>query len=194
MSLWNFLVNTLLLYPSLDLYRQTDRQTERQIHLLRVGWRNIFPVVLLCQFFGCGGNSFRGYLPTIPVVPLCLFLLRREIVFGCTEVGFLVVAEKSLRCYFLIYHTSCAVVSGFWLRREIVLGYSVSKKDSYSVSLIERRTTSKCVHFISLNTLLLCVSLLYIYLLYQKDQYFLPAFCEGIYQIPLLYPRELCKF
>jgi hypothetical protein len=31
----------------------------RQIHLLRVGWRNIFPVVLLCQFFCCGGNSFR---------------------------------------------------------------------------------------------------------------------------------------
>jgi hypothetical protein len=40
-----------------------------------VGWRNIFPVVLLCQFFGCGGNSFRGYLPTIPVVRLCLFFV-----------------------------------------------------------------------------------------------------------------------
>jgi hypothetical protein len=32
---------------------------ETQEHSLRVGWRNIFPVVLLCQFFGCGGNSFR---------------------------------------------------------------------------------------------------------------------------------------
>ncbi len=55
------------------------------LHLLRVGWMNICPVVLLCQFFGCGGNSLRWYLPTIPVVPLCLFLLlRQEIVFGCT--------------------------------------------------------------------------------------------------------------
>ncbi len=85
-----FLINTLLLHiPLLALthrqnYRETDRITERQIHLLRVGWRNIFPVVLLCQFFGCGGKSSGWYLPTIPVVPLCLFLLRREIVFGCT--------------------------------------------------------------------------------------------------------------
>jgi hypothetical protein len=54
------------------------------------------------------------------------------------QVGFLVVVEKSFRCYFLTYHTSCAVMSVFWLRREIVFGYSVSKKDSDSVSLIER--------------------------------------------------------
>jgi hypothetical protein len=30
-SLWNFQVNTLLLYLSLDPYRWTDRQTERRI-------------------------------------------------------------------------------------------------------------------------------------------------------------------
>ncbi len=162
-------MNTLLQYPSLDPYRRTDRQTERRIHSLLVGWRNIFPVVLLCQFFGCGGNSFRWYLPTIPVVPLCIFWLRQEIVFGCTG-WFLVVAGKGFRCYFLTYHTSCAVVSVFWLRREIVFGYSVSKKDSYLVSLIQRQTASKCVYFIRSNTLLLCVSLLSIYLLYQKDQ------------------------
>ncbi len=99
------------------------------------------------------------------------FLLRREIDFGC-KVGFLVVAGTHFRCYFLIYHTSCAVVSVFWLRREIVFGYSVSKKDSYSVSIIERQTASKCDNFVRSNTLLLCVSLLSIYFLYQKDQYF----------------------
>jgi hypothetical protein len=145
------------------------RQTERQIHLLRVGWRNIFPVVLLCQFFGCGGNSFRWYLPTIAVVPLCLFFccggsfqlhrsvfwLWREIVLGVTSLP-------------IIPYQLCHCVS-FWLRREIVFGYSVSKKDSYSVSLIERRTTSKCVYFVRSNTLSLHVSQLSIFLLYQKD-------------------------
>jgi hypothetical protein len=90
--------------------------------------------------------------------------------FLVAQVSFLVVAGKSFRCYFLAYHTSCAVVSVFWLQREIVFGYSVSKKDSYSVSLIERQTASKCVYFVRSNTLLLCVSLLSIYLLYQKDQ------------------------
>ncbi len=68
----------------------------------------------------------------------CVFLfLWREIVL-VAQVGFLVVAGKSFRCYFLTYHTSCAVVSVFRLRREIVFSYPVYKKDSYSVSLIER--------------------------------------------------------
>jgi hypothetical protein len=60
-------------YPSLGPYSQTEWLTEKRIHSLHVGLRNIFPVVMLCQFFCCGGNSFRWYLPTIPVVPLCLF-------------------------------------------------------------------------------------------------------------------------
>ncbi len=100
---------------------------------------------------------------------LCLFLLRREIVL-VAQVVFLVVVGKSVRCYFLRYHTSCAIVSVFWLRQEIVFSYSVSKKDSYLVSLIERQTASKCVYFVRSNTHLLCVFLLSIYLLYQKDQ------------------------
>jgi hypothetical protein len=45
-------------------------------------------------------------------------------------------------------HTSCVVVSVFWLRREIVFGCTVSKKDSYSVFLIERESASKCVYFV----------------------------------------------
>jgi hypothetical protein len=51
-----------------------------------------------------------------------------------------------------------------------VFGCTVSKKDSYLVSLIiERESASKCVYFIRSNTLLLCISLLCIYLLYHTD-------------------------
>jgi hypothetical protein len=56
-----FLRNTLLLY-SLSHYRQTERQTESQIHLLCMGWRNLFPVVLLFQFFFLAGNRFWFYI------------------------------------------------------------------------------------------------------------------------------------
>jgi hypothetical protein len=65
--------------------------------------------------------------------------------------------------------TSCAVVSVFWFRGEIVFGCTVSKKDSYSVSLIERESASKCVCFVRSNTFLLCISLLCIYLVYRTD-------------------------
>jgi hypothetical protein len=74
----------------------TDGETK---HSLRLGWRNIFPVVLLCQFFGCGGNSFRFYLPSIPVVPLCLFFVA---------VGNSFWLHRSV----------------FWLWREKVLGFT----------------------------------------------------------------------
>jgi hypothetical protein len=90
------------------------------------------------------------------------FLLRMEIVFGCTR-------EKGLGVTSLPTMPVVPLCQFFWLRGEIVFGYSVSKKDSYLVSLIERQTTSKCVYFVKSNTLLLCVSLLSIYLLYQKD-------------------------
>ncbi len=155
---------------SLSWPLQMDRQTDRETNTLATrGLEEHFSSCAVVSVFGCGGNSFRWYLPTMPVVPLCLFLLQWEIVFGCTG-RFLVVAGKSFRCYFLTYHTSCAVVSAFWLWREIVFGYSVSKKDSHLVSLIEWWTASKCVYFVRSNTLLLCVTLLSIYLLYQKDQ------------------------
>ncbi len=121
-------------------------------------------------------------------------LLRWEIVFGCTG-RFFGCGGKSFRCYFLTYHTDCAVVSVFWLRREIVFGYSVSKKDFYSVSLIKRQTTSKCVYFVRSNTLLLCVSLLSIYLLYQKDQKFFYQRSVKEYIKFLCYtPESLVKF
>jgi hypothetical protein len=56
-----FLRNTLLLY-SLSPYRWTESQTEKWIHSLWVGWRNLFPVVLLCQFFVLAGNWFWLYI------------------------------------------------------------------------------------------------------------------------------------
>jgi hypothetical protein len=60
-------------------------------------------------------------------------------------------------------------VSIFWLRREIVFNCTVSKKDSYLDSLIERESVSKCVYFVRSSTLLLCISLLCVYLLYHID-------------------------
>ncbi len=44
-------------------------------HLLRMGWRNFFPVVLLCQFLVLAGNRFwffiLMYLEYNTVVVLC---------------------------------------------------------------------------------------------------------------------------
>jgi hypothetical protein len=79
-----FLVNTLLLfrsqkhsstpYPSLSPYRQTDRITDRETNTLAAcGLEELFFQLCHCvSFFVVAGNSFRCYLPTIPVVPLCL--------------------------------------------------------------------------------------------------------------------------
>ncbi len=119
------------------------------MHLLRVGWRNIFPVVLLCLFLFVA-KQFQvilTYHTSCSIVSF--FLLRREIVFSCTG-QFLGCGGKQFQVLlpYLSYHTSYAVVSVFWLRREIVFGYSVSKKDSYLVSLIERGTASNCVYFV----------------------------------------------
>jgi hypothetical protein len=95
-----------------------------QIHSLRVGWRNFFSSCAIVSVFCVAGNSFGCYLPIIPVVPLCLV----------AQVSFLVVAGENFRCYLLTNHTSCAVVSIFSFRPEIVFGCTVSKKDSFLVS------------------------------------------------------------
>jgi hypothetical protein len=58
-----FLHNILLLY-SLSPYWQAERLTEKRIYSLRVGWRNFFPVVLLCQFSVLAGNRFWFYILT----------------------------------------------------------------------------------------------------------------------------------
>jgi hypothetical protein len=71
---------------------------EEQKHLLRVGWRNFFSsCAVVSVFWFLVGNSFRCYLPTIPVVPLCFFLVAAGNSFGLHR-------------------------SVFWLWQEIVLG------------------------------------------------------------------------
>ncbi len=45
-------------YPSHSPYGQTESLTEKQIHLLRMGWRNFIPVAVLCQFLVLVGNMF----------------------------------------------------------------------------------------------------------------------------------------
>jgi hypothetical protein len=93
-----------------------------------------------------------------------------EIVFGIT--------------YILSVKYSCKVVSGFWLwreimwRQEIVLKmrtpfdflWAVSIKKSYWVTLLW--SDSWCKYFVRPNTLLLCIFLFCIFLLYCTDPQF----------------------
>ncbi len=117
-----FLTNTLLLH--IPLLALTDRRNDRRRMntLAARGLENLFFQLRCCvSFLVVAGNCCRCYLPTIPVVPLCLFFccgvagdsfgLHRS-VFGW--------GRNSFRCYLLIYLTSCAIVSVFWLQREIV--------------------------------------------------------------------------
>jgi hypothetical protein len=77
-------------------------------------------------FFVAAGNSFWLHSS--------VFWLWWEIVLGVTSVP--IVPYQLCLC------VSFLVAAGFFF------GYSVSKKDSYLVSLIERRTASKCVYFV----------------------------------------------
>ncbi len=73
--------------------------TDREMNTLAVrGLEELFFQLCCCvRFLVVAGNSFRCYLPTIPVVPMCLFLVGVGNSFGL---------HRSL----------------FWLWREIVLG------------------------------------------------------------------------
>ncbi len=107
------------------------------------------------------------------------FWFWREIGFGftylCTQstmqlwccVSFLVLVGNSFWCYVRVQY-SCAVVSIFWLWREIVLNMRTRfYKKSYWVTLLW--SDSRCVYFIQPNTLLLCIFLFCIFLLYHAD-------------------------
>ncbi len=65
-------------YPYLSPYSPMDGMTDRGINTLAArGLEELFFQMCCCvSFLVVAGNSFRCYLPTIPVVPLCLF-------FGC---------------------------------------------------------------------------------------------------------------
>ena len=89
-----------------------ELQTEEQIHSLHVGWRNFFPVVVLCQFLVLAGNRFWFYiLMYLEYKYSCgvvlVFWFWQEIVFGVTSV--------------LSVQFHCVVVSVFWLWQEIDL-------------------------------------------------------------------------
>ena len=91
---------------------QTDRQTEKRIHSLRVGWRNFFQscCCVSFQFWREIGFGLHTHVVTQSTIQL-----------WCC-VRFLVVAGNSFWC---CVHTqctmyNCAVVSVFWLQREIV--------------------------------------------------------------------------
>ncbi len=61
-----------------------DGMTDRETNTIAArGLEELFFQLCCCvSFLVVAGNSFRCYLPTIPVVLLCL---RREIVLGCTD-------------------------------------------------------------------------------------------------------------
>ncbi len=48
--------HSFTLYLSLSPYRQTESQTEKQIHSLCVGWRNFFSSCGFVSVFGSGGK------------------------------------------------------------------------------------------------------------------------------------------
>jgi hypothetical protein len=85
--------------------------TDGETNVLAVrGLEELFFQLCRCVSFFLSRKIVLGYLPTIPVVSLCLV----------AQVSFLVVAEKSLRGYLLTNHTSCAVVSVFWFWQSLL--------------------------------------------------------------------------
>ncbi len=91
--------HSFTLYPSLSPYSWTDRITDGGMNTLAAcGLEELFFQLCCCvSFLVVAGNSFRFYLPTIPVVPLCLFFgcgvfwLWREIVLGVTYLSTILV-------------------------------------------------------------------------------------------------------
>ncbi len=113
-----FFHNTLLLY-SLSPYRQTESQMESQIHLLCVGWRNLFSSCAVVSVFCSGGKQVlvlhTTYVLRVPyscsVVLVCLVLagncfccyLRTQCTIQlCGCVNYFVVAGKLIQ-----YEFSC---------------------------------------------------------------------------------------
>ena len=104
------MVNTLLLF-SLSPYSQTERQTKKRIHSLRMGWRNLFSSCAVVSVFGSGGKYVlvlhtATYVLTVQYScgVVLVFWFWWEIVFGVT--------------YVLSVQYSCAVVLVFLLWRE----------------------------------------------------------------------------
>ncbi len=127
-----------------------------------MGWRNCFSSCAVVSVFGSGGKyRFWFYL-------LCTYVLRVQYSCGVVLV-FWVWREIVLGVtYVLSVQCSCAVVSVLWLWWEIVLKIRIRfyKKILLGYFLW---SASRDVFFIRPNTLLLCIILFCIFLLYRTD-------------------------
>ncbi len=117
-------------YPSLSPYSQMDRMTDRGMNTLAAhGLEELFFQLCHCVSFFLLWRDIVLGVTYLPYQLCCCVWLHRSV--------FWLWREKVL-CYLLTNHTSCAVVSVFCFWQEIVFGCTVSKKDSYLVSLRER--------------------------------------------------------
>jgi hypothetical protein len=145
-------------------------QLKNIVHSLRVGWRNFFCSCAVVSIFWLWRELVLGvtYLP----YQLCrcvFFLVAAGNSFGLHRSVFWLWREIVLGVTYLLTIPVVPKCQFFGCGRKKVFGCTVSKKDSYLVSLIEKESASKCVYFVRSNTLLLCISLLCIYLLYRTD-------------------------
>ncbi len=102
--------HSFTLHPSLSLYRQTDRQTDRQRNKYTCcAWagETFFPIDLLCQFYGSCGKQvlvLLTYLEYNTVVVLCQY-------FGSGRKQFLVL-HTYLEYNTVVHCASFLVVAG----------------------------------------------------------------------------------
>jgi hypothetical protein len=52
----------LFLLKGFEILNKKKCLSNLKLHLLCVGWRNFFPVMLLCQFLVLAGNRFWFYI------------------------------------------------------------------------------------------------------------------------------------
>ncbi len=93
-----------------------------------MGWRNFFQMCFCVSFLVVAGNSFRCYLPTMPIVLLCFLLVAAGYSFGLHRSVFQLWREIVLGVTYLSTIPVVSLCQLFWLRREIVFGCTVYKK------------------------------------------------------------------
>ena len=138
-------------YPSFSPYSPTDGMTEREMNTVTVrGLEELFFQLCRCvSFLVMTGNSFRCYWPTIPVVPLCLFLAAVQNSFWLHRSVFWLWREIVLGVTYLpTLYQLCSCVS-FWLRQETLW---FKKKFLLGFFILQKQWDQ--------NFLLLCISFL----------------------------------
>ncbi len=138
--------------------RQTDRQTEEQIHLLRVGWWNLSSscaVVSVFFFWWEIGFGFTYYY-VLRVSYSCgvvlVFWFWRKIVFGVTYIlrvqyHFFVVAGN-----LILYEFSCSIriFFFFWFWREIFFGVTYILSVQFSCAVVSVFCCGGKVNFVQI--------------------------------------------